>query len=162
MSLWDLFSIDAERMYKTWNVTIRNVFSLDRKTHRRLIEPLSGCCHLKTALLSRYVKFYNSLRGNKKFSLRYLARVTSGNLNSKMGRTISNISHELNINMSEIHEVSSKCIKRNLIYMKNENEWEINLGGELILARKSIHRTIDIPGFSDDEIQMMLDTLCRD
>ena len=61
-SLWDLYSNDAEKIYKSWNVTVRNVFSLDRKTHCRLIEPLSGCFHLKTALLSRYVKFYQTLR----------------------------------------------------------------------------------------------------
>ena len=161
-SLWDLLSNDAERLYKTWNVTIRNVFSLDRKTHRRLIEPLSGCLHLKTSLLSRYVKFHNSLRENKKFCVRYLARVTSGNLNSKMGKILSHISDELNVNMSDIQKVSSKCIKQNLRYMQNNHDWEINLGRELLQARNSNYRTIEIPGFGDDEIQMMLDKLCID
>ena len=29
-SLWDIFSTDCERLYKSWNVTIRQVFGVDR------------------------------------------------------------------------------------------------------------------------------------
>ena len=32
--LWDLFGLDAERIYKTWNTSIRKMFRLDRTTHR--------------------------------------------------------------------------------------------------------------------------------
>ena len=49
--LWDLFSNECERLYKSWNVTIRQVFNLDRKTQRSLIEPISGFNHLKTMLI---------------------------------------------------------------------------------------------------------------
>ena len=56
--LWDLLSKDVERIYTTWNVTVRNVFRLDRRTHRVLIEPLSDCLHLKAMLLSRYVSLH--------------------------------------------------------------------------------------------------------
>ena len=159
-SLWDLNSNDAEKLYKTWNVTVRNVLSLDRKTHRRLIEPMSGCVHLKTSLLSGYVKFYQTLRQSKKFSIRYLARNTGENLNSKMGKILVSIADELNVGMTDILDLSNKIVKQNLSYMRKENDWEINLGRELIQSRGNMHNTMEIPGFSDEEIQKMLETLC--
>ena len=33
-NLWDLYSVDVERIYKSWNVTMRNVFNLPWTTHR--------------------------------------------------------------------------------------------------------------------------------
>ena len=56
-SLWDLKSKDAEKLYRSWNVMVRNVLSVDRRTHRFLIEPLSGHLHLQTMLMSRLVTF---------------------------------------------------------------------------------------------------------
>ena len=53
--LWDLMSKDAEKVYTSWNVTVRNVFGLNRRTHRNLIEPLSNCLHLKGMLSGVYI-----------------------------------------------------------------------------------------------------------
>ena len=74
-SLWDLRSKDAEKLYRSWNVMVRNVLSLDRRTHRFLIEPLSGHLHLKTKLMSRLVTFYRGLVNSPKFTVRFLARL---------------------------------------------------------------------------------------
>ena len=70
--LLDLLSKDVERIYTTWNVTVRNVFRLDRSTHRVLIEPLSDCLHLKVMLLSRYVSFHRELIRSPKISCGFL------------------------------------------------------------------------------------------
>ena len=51
--LWNLYSQDVDRIYKSWNVTVRNVFSLPWTTHRYFIESVSGCAHPKTFLSSR-------------------------------------------------------------------------------------------------------------
>ena len=72
-NLWDLQSKDCETLYNTWNVTIRKVLNVDRRTPSHLIEPLSQHCYLKTMLMSRYIKFYKSLRNSKKFTVRFLA-----------------------------------------------------------------------------------------
>ena len=57
-SLLDLKSKSVEGIYTSWNMMIRNIFKLDRTTHRSLIAPLLGRKHLKVMLLSRYVKFH--------------------------------------------------------------------------------------------------------
>ena len=121
---------------------------------------MSGCVHLKTSLLSRYVKFYQTLRQNKKFSIRYLARNTGENVNSKMGKILVSIADQLQVGITDILDMSNKIVKQNLSYMRNENDWEINLGLEVIQSRGNIHKTMEIPGFSDEEIHKMLETLC--
>ena len=70
-ALWDLCSRDFNKLYNSWSVTMRNVLKIDRKTHRHLIVPMSQSIHLKTMLLSRYVKFFRSLVNSLKFSVRF-------------------------------------------------------------------------------------------
>ena len=53
--LWDLFGHEAEMIYNTWNSSIKNMFRLDRTTHRHLIEPVRG-----TPRTSRY-HFWSAL-----------------------------------------------------------------------------------------------------
>ena len=71
-SLWDLMSNEAEKLYRSWNVMVRNFLNLDKKTHRSLIEPLSGHLHLKTMLLSRFVRFHKGLVNSPKFTFDFL------------------------------------------------------------------------------------------
>ena len=47
-NLWDIFSNDVERLYKSWNVAMRQIYEVSRCTHRYLIEPLSKSMHPKT------------------------------------------------------------------------------------------------------------------
>ena len=55
--LWDPLSAESDKIYRNWNVTIRNVLKVDQKTHRYmlLIEPLSQYLYPKIMLLSRLV-----------------------------------------------------------------------------------------------------------
>ena len=73
--LWDIFSQDVERLYKSWNVAIRQIYNVSRCTHRYLIEKLYKSMHPKTMLCSRYVGFYRSLVGSSKLPVRFLARL---------------------------------------------------------------------------------------
>ena len=74
-STWNLFSKDCDRLYNSWNVCVRNVFNIDRKTHRRLIEPISSSPHLKTLLLARQKDFFERVMCSKKFEVRFIANL---------------------------------------------------------------------------------------
>ena len=45
-NLWDIFSADCEKLFKSWNVAIMMAFNVDRCTHRYLIETISYSIHL--------------------------------------------------------------------------------------------------------------------
>ena len=73
---WDIYSKDCEKLYKSFNVAIRQILEVDRCTQRYMIESLSQCPHMKTILASRYITFYRSLHSTKTMPVRFLARVS--------------------------------------------------------------------------------------
>ena len=67
-NILNLFSSEYDRIYKSYNVALRTILKLPRKTHRYLLEPLtSGFPHLYTQLLSQYVSFARNLIVNEAF-----------------------------------------------------------------------------------------------
>ena len=72
-TVWDLESSECQRLYRSWNVLIRQTFGLDRKTRKYLIEGLSCEKHLKTMIYSRKHTFFKSLRNSPKFVIKFLA-----------------------------------------------------------------------------------------
>ena len=160
-SLWSLLSADCEKLYKAWNVMVRTVFGLDRTTHRRLIEPLSGSLHIKPALLSRYQKFCSTLATSPKFSIRYLTRIMEGDNSTVMGRTLSYISEECNVERDCVLHISSNYIKKSIKYciLKDDENWKVEIGRELIELRDR-HGSAVIPGFDHIELNEMLDYIC--
>ena len=94
-SLWDLYSVECEKLFKTWNTTIRNVLKIYWATHRQFIETLSEFPHLKVALLSWYINFYHSLKTCPQFSIRYLTQIMNNNKQSHMRKTLNLIVRKL-------------------------------------------------------------------
>ena len=90
-NLWDIFSADSERLYKSWNVAIRQVFDVDRCTHRYLIESISSSLHPKVMLASRYVTFYRSLISSSKLCVRVLARLFEKDQRTVLGKTLDQL-----------------------------------------------------------------------
>ena len=68
--LWNLYEKEAMMVYNTWSVSIRKMFELDRKSHRYLLEPISGMPHIRQALIGRFVSFVHKLSTSKKDALR--------------------------------------------------------------------------------------------
>ena len=161
--LWNLLSTDSERVYTSWNVTIRNIFKLDRRTHRVLIEPLSDETHLKTALMSRFLTFYKSLMSCQKPSIRYLCHVVSRDCHSQMGKILLYLCKSCKLERNDIQSLSQIDIKRKHNYSKDEGEnWRIFIARELLHAKKQTNQTLEIPGFNDAEIQTIFDFICTE
>ena len=66
--LWNLHGKEANMLYNTWSTSIRKIFDLDRRTHRYLIEPISGMEHLKCAIQKRFITFTKNLRRHRRWS----------------------------------------------------------------------------------------------
>ena len=125
-NLWDIFGKDCERLYASFNVAIRNVFKVDRCTHRYMIEPLSEMPHLKTMLASKFISFHDSLVNSKKFSVRFLARISESDL-----RTVSELCG------IKIEKLTPKIVKANLRYknVEADDKWRIDMTKELLDLR---------------------------
>ena len=157
--LWDILSADCERLYKSWNVTVRNVCNLERRTHRYLIEPLSGCLHPKVMLASRLVSFHKSLVNSTKFSVRFLARLVEKDRRTVLGSTLAYLIEECKIDSGRLEELTPGVVKRKMMYAcAPESElWRIQLALELQSVRDD---GSSLEGFSRVEVEEMLASTC--
>ena len=155
--LWDIFSSDCEKLYRSWNVAIRQAFKVDRCTHRYLIEAISNTLHPKTMLSARYATFYRSLVSSTKFSVRLLVRLCEDDNRTVMGRTLDFLCRECNI--SDHNLLSASLVKKYVKYfpIPDEERWRDNCVNELLQIRNDF---LSLPGFSIAEINLMLDHVC--
>ena len=70
---------------------IRNVYNLPMRTHRYLIEPISGTLHLMSMLTNRFIKFYNTLYTSDKSVVNNLCRVQEHDMRFTFGCNIMNL-----------------------------------------------------------------------
>ena len=154
-SLWDLYSKEVIKIFSSWNVTVRNVFKLPRKTHRYFIEPVSGQTHPKTMLCTRQVKFLETLLTCSKGSVRYLASIKRNDRRSLLGPTVSKIAKDLNIVRDSL--VSSNAKNMSYFLPPDGDKWKIPFLSELLDVRNDKSA---VPGFEPTEIESMINEIC--
>lgn len=155
-NLWDLYSKEVDKIYKSWNVTIRNAFNLPWTTHRYWIETVSACPHPKTFLSSRYVKFAKSLSSCTKSSVRYLASLCQDDNRTLLGRTLGKIAFDCG---SDLLTLSPSLVLSSLAYfpVPNDQQWRIPLLFELLDVRSN---SSSIENLTSDQISLLIDFIC--
>jgi hypothetical protein len=151
--LWDLFSSDSDRLYKSWNVSMRLAMNVPWTTHRYLIESISGQLHLQVMLASRLVKFLESLKTSSKLGVRFLAGISESDRRTVMGRSISRLADETGTAAAGL---SPSLIKRRMKYFMVPEEQ----GWRRLLLKELLNDKMEIPGFSVSELQTMKNYLC--
>ena len=94
--LWDFHCTEADMIYNTWNMSVRRMFRLDRKTHRYFIEPVSEMKHLKTLLLRRFNKFIGKLLTTKKPAIKTVFKKICTNCMSTTGKNLRHLMLDCN------------------------------------------------------------------
>ena len=152
--LWDLYSNEVDRIFKSWNVSVRIAFDIPFTSHRYLIEPLSGSPHPKTMLSSRFMKFKDSLCSSSKMEVSLLANLASNDNRTVMGKTLAKLKRELGCQV-----LTTGVVKKNMEYfpIPDEERWRIGFMEEL-LDVKSNDREIE--NFSNIDVQNMIAALC--
>ena len=155
--LWDIFSADCEKLYKSWNVAIRQAFNVDRCTHWYLIEIISNSLHPKIMLASRYVTFSRSLFTSPKLYVRLLARLSGTDQRTVLGRTLNTLCGLCDLDDTSL--LTSTWVKSKMSYFSipEVEQWRVNTVTELLQLRD--HK-LSLPGFSEDEIEAMLKFTC--
>ena len=127
--LWDPLSGECDRIYRCWNVAVRKLFGVDRKTHRFLIEPLSESIHPKVILLSRMVGFYKAQIESPKFCVRFLVRLSEGDKRTVLGKTLDHLRTACGLAHDETMKLTPSLIKRSLKYMElpEDEKWRVPL-----------------------------------
>ena len=130
-NLWDLYGDYVDRLFKTWNVMVRMFFNLPRETHRNLIVPISSTSHLKTKLVKRFIKFYNSIEKCDKPHLKYLLEKQKNDVRSVFGRNVMNICSEAGTDRISLVNLDNI----DYVPLPIEEHWRIPLLKDLLEAR---------------------------
>lgn len=155
-NLWNLNSEDCHRIYKSWNVAIRILFDVPRDTHRYFIETISNVLHVKTALCSRFVQFYDRLRNCSKLSIRLLVNLSKGDHRTFICSNLTNIARECN---TEIMSLCKNYVKSNLKFadVPDDQQWKVPILVELLNVRSN---NLMINDFANRETTDMINFLC--
>ena len=72
--LWDLQSEGAGMFYRSWNTCVKLAYNIPRSTHTYLVENYLAAefTPIRTELMARYIKFYDSLLNSKSFEIQVL------------------------------------------------------------------------------------------
>ena len=154
-SLWNIYSAEVNRIFTSWNVTVRNVFGLPWTTHRYFIEGISECTHPKALICGRFVRFLESVSQCNNTSVRFLSNLVWNDRRTLAGRTLTKIAADCKVDRASL---SSKDARK-LVYKEptTENSWRLQLLKELMNTRND---SMDIPGFDDKEIDEMINDIC--
>ena len=132
--LWDMFPKPFERLEKTWNVSVRIMLSLPRRTHKYLIEPLSGKPHIVKSLWRRYLRFVDKINEGEKTVLRRVMEMIKRDTRSVTGRNLRHL-RQMSPDFDESRlDVYSKPYK----VIPVEDEWRVPFIQELIEGKKSV------------------------
>ena len=154
--LWNLFSTNCDRLYKSWNVAVRVSYEVPPTTHRYLIEPLSGMLHAKSMLCTRLVKFTEQLSRSRKPVVNLLTMLSKGDRRTTLGKNLGKIRMDLGG-----LEPSCNNIRKHMSYfaVPEEELWRISFLKELQeVSRKERY----VENISDEEAKMMMNALCID
>ena len=155
-NLWDLFSKDVDKIYKSWNVTTRMCFSVPRNSHCYFIEPLSKCQHIKTMLCSRFSKFYNTMQNSKKPSVRILTNLCKNDTSTVYGNNLQKISKLCNTTSDELNPMVVKQIM--CVYpCPVGEEWRIQMLIELCELKSN---DLVVENFDNTEYDDFIEYLC--
>ena len=151
--LWDLFSKEAERLEKTWNVSQRLMLGLSRESHRYFIEPISETRHIIFHIYKRFVKFLSQMTSSRKGILRSLCNVVMNDCQSTTGRNLRRL--QLLFNSGSFTELQ-RDVKTNRAYQEADvnDLWKIEAVKDL--TRAMYDNTI-LPNFTRDEISDIRD-----
>ena len=152
-NLWDLFSIPANRLFKSWNVCIREFYNLPYDTHRYILQDLVDAPHLRTALLSRFIKFYRTIRDCPKFEVRHLFEIQRNDIRSIFGRNCYNLCQEFN------KENVGSIVKSDIVMpikTPEHDSWRHNFLLDLLSMRDGKNET----DLSTIEIKNLIDHVC--
>ena len=131
------------------------MFRLDRKSHRYLIEPISGMKHIKQALMKRFLGFTDKLSSSRKGVLRNAYNMFKTDCRSTTGSNIRNIMLECNADPSTPMHTEVKKLQFHPALP--EDEWRIGFINDLIAIRDGRDTDVEI---TRDELDIILEYLC--
>ena len=94
---WDFTSPIVKQFGNSWNRNIRVMFNLPLNSKCWIVEELSQGRHFRQMIFSRFIKFVNSLKTNRRPMVQSLCRIASADIRMITGRNLMTIGEETGV-----------------------------------------------------------------
>ena len=154
-NLWNLFSNEAEKLFSSWNILIKNTYDLPFPTHRYISQEMFHRPHIRICLLRRFVKFYNKLKLSNKPEVVHLFEIQQYDYRSSFGNNCKLLCNENNVARMEDINIENISMP---IKLEERDSWRIPFLKELLSLRSGYGEV----GISKTEMQDIINHLCCD
>ena len=91
MSL-SLYSDKSKQVFNTWSTCVKLAWGVPRATHTYLVDNLlsGGIPSIRASVLSRYCKFFNSVKTSPSLEVRVVANLAAAYIRSSTGNNLFN------------------------------------------------------------------------
>ena len=130
-TLYDLTSHSVQKLVNSWSTSVRHMWELPFSAHKYLVEPLSGD-HAFKMLITRHVKFIQSIRRSPKFAVQLMLSKVMGNVDTTTGKNVQYIQGVLGGNQ-DLFKVTGNWMKKNICFCRIEpnDQWKVNFIKEM-------------------------------
>ena len=156
--LWDLYSEEVGKIYRSWNTLVKLIWGLPRSTHNYFVENILSNGNIKSArckILSQYVGFVKRLRNSVSCEVRLLCQVAAADVRSTLAKNCSQLEDEFQI---DPWVESARTLKHKYVYYRTPeaDKWRLSLLESLLRERYQL----DVMGERLDIINGLIDSLC--
>ena len=99
-SLWDLNGVKAKQVFSTWSTTVKLVWGCPQYTRTYILQHLLSCGYQSAwvDIVTRFVKFFHSLRRSESREVQVLSRYLARDIRSVTGRNLQYVNYVSGLN----------------------------------------------------------------
>ena len=130
---WRFDSEMFGQLCRSYNVNLRAMYDLPHGTHCWIVEQLSGGRHAKQQIFSRFVKFVDSLKNNKRRMIRDLFSLLKADARSTVGSNLRTILIDTDVQV--IPGITTKWALSDFTVYEVKGDWQVPLLTSLLEIR---------------------------
>ena len=158
--LWNLYDENSAGQYfRCWGTLVKLAWDCPRSTHKYLVNNFlaPGFVSIRAKIISRYVKFFQSMLKSASKEVRLLAQLAAHDKGSTTGFNLAKIKEETNLNP---WIVSSLQVKQALVEgepkVPEQDWWRLPYLAKLLDTRHSMELELQ----DTKEINSLINSLC--
>ena len=155
---WNLFSDSAGKYVRSWNTAVKLCWNVPRSSHRYFVSVLSrGAPSIRTKIMSRYVKYFQSLLASDCAELAVVANIAGRDRSSTTGINLYKLEQETGLNPW----VATPAQVREVLLEKEQevpvvDQWRVPTLERFLERRHEVELAVG----DTTEVQELIDSLC--
>ena len=158
-NLWRLGSQGAARVYNSWNKCIKLAWNVPHGTHTYFVEHTLNCgfSHVKTDILSRYIKFFKALRTSPSMEVSVLAHIVARDVRTTTGSNLQLVRDMTGLDPWKCFGSQvRKEMDEKLVEVPEMDKWRIVYLEKLLEQRGELFYKLE----DTSEITGLIDSIC--